>query len=174
MERFGRILTIGAIVGSFGWLGFWIGGPKGNWGAWELSGSNFFLGRNLEDLSRSSSFFAGRTPSDALVLPPHFPEGVSLLEHHELRQGPVSGGVFSVDLSDRAKVIGFYRSLLLREGWHEIPAAALSASEAREAAQESGDALLVYESRAGTFFLGSETVGSEVRFVTTRVPREGR
>lgn len=167
VTRLVRVLAIGALVVLFGWLGVWIGGPRGTWGSWEVEGTNFFRGRSLLDLSHSAGMYTEGLTSGESALPPSFPDGIHLLESYERRQGAVSGSAFSVAVDDRAKVFDFYRDLLLREGWHEIPA-----DEEAKKAGPDGE-LLVFQGRSGTFFLGSETVGVVARFVTTRVPRGG-
>lgn len=167
MARLIRVLAIGALVVLFGWLGFWIGGPRGSWGSREVEGTNFFRGRNLQELSRSPGMHTEGLANGELSLPPSFPDGIHLLECYERRQGDVSGSAFSVAANDRAKVFDFYRDLLLREGWHEIP----TDDEGQKPGTDSE--LLVFQGRDGTFYLGSETAGEVARFVATRVPRGG-
>lgn len=167
MTRLVRVLAIGALVVLFGWLGLWIGGPRGTWGSWEVEGTNFFRGRTLQELSQSAGMHTESLTSGDSSLPPSFPDGIHLLECYERRQGDVSGSAFSVAANDRAKVFDFYRDLLLREGWHEIP------TDEEGQKPGTGSELLVFQGRGGTFYLGSETAGEVVRFVATRVPRGG-
>lgn len=167
MNRIARVLIIAGVTACFGWLGVWIGGPRGSWEMWELEESNFFHGRNLLELSQSPGMYPSKSVLDESFQPPCFPSGIPLLECYEHRKGDVSGATFSVTKGDRAKVLEFYRSLLQREGWNEIP------TDTGAATSGTGCALAVFRGRGEIFFLGSETAGAVARFVTTRMPQAG-